>query len=1135
MQFIRKKSSSISGHGEPPSTDTRAAPSAFVPPSTASASGPARLKKSSGGHSSSNSGSSNGSYHIPIQTPPAPSSPVEKDDGKKTTKPPLVVSASSVFPSMVPGTTFTLTIGPRPPVASNSTNAASSGPAASFARPPKANPVGRRSISLYESSPSEAVLNARATFGKPQVHRVHPKQSLNDLLSTHASSSVVADQKATGVGSAPLITLRRPHPYALADSPHVDDRPSASNSARPRTPPSETNSAPSTFVSTSITQTRTAQQQTTLTAQRVKLPVPVPPTKTTTVARTPCTYDVTNTRPPRKRSSSLPLGAELIKSVVETTTQGRQPTDAEKKDASSHPPLAHSATAAARLAEQRSVSRKPAASSLSSPVATPPTAVIPAALARARARTVAATVSTKSDDPKDMSPHMDKSTTQGTGDVTSRTGSSGTSMTGVAKPESDVASLVGEEVNKGDGNLVQVPGSAKGGLKTSASMPNVHSHSNSSPALTSLSNSEMTTRVATIYSHIDHAQVPTSTRTYRAGGPKASVAEPSAGSMALSSTPTSLATTTSAAAASVNPQRAQNRYAAVYRAPLPMDAHGRVRANQPKPALSLSMPSGRSIIEPLDSDDVVVGSKNTHWYHATTTGSAAGADGVTTAHVNLFSQSHSESPSPFSGSPYSGSPISGRPPPRAQIPESPTGSPERSTRALPTLSSSSKAPSNTPLSATQQTLPRISPSTPRASPRSGMTGNYAPRPIESNTKPLTQSPISRIQRTPVEGPSVHEKIASRPVYVPPPSSSTPGFNPKRRPSLPIPSMISELSEADEAQLWGYFERSGLTSSARSPTIPRSRSATTSTTLNTTSTPTLTVGNGARAMNLVSVPGSKEAAATSANRSSSSQDAMYARIGALMVGSTPLHTPMTPSSSASLHTPPLTGGVSPTSPFGLDRIALSGAPRKTEPSPSTLAVPSTSSIPQQQHQQLAPSTSNPPRLRMPSRDDLKSGQTLVLAEPGRTRHIPAPLNLGSDRPIRHMASHSAAAALPSPTEMSQSTMSGMSSTPSNSLRPPPVMVRRRSPSAADKTSQLLAPVEESKYATQGVSPPPSAFFHSPFASPGLLSTSLGVTLPTSPVTPNTPWMNGRDGDADSFILPPSPSPNAVTITLADSSS
>ena len=700
----------------------------------------------------------------------------------------------------------------------------------------------------------------------------------------------------------------------------------------------------------------------------------------------------------------------------------------------------------------------------------------------------------------------------------------------VATPAPGTASLAGEAVNNEDGNPVRVPEAGKSGLKTSVSMPDVLSHSTSSPAPTSLAHTEMTTRIATIYSRIDYGQTSaSSTRTHKGGGQKSSIAEPSSGTLSLAastSTPTPLATV---ASPSGNPQRAQNRYAAVYRAPLPVDAHGRVRTNQPKPALSLSMPSGRSIIESLNSD-ATTGSKTSHFNHAAT-GVVSGAESLTAAHTKASNPSHSESPSPFSTSPYSGSPVSGRrPPPRAQIPESPTGSPERSTCALPTLSSSSKSPaSKTPLSASQQPVSRIPPSTPRASPRSGVTANYGPKPIEASTKTLAQSPISHIQRTPIDGLTVQEKIASRPVYVPPPSSSAPP-EPRRRPSLPIPSMISELSEADEAQLWGYFERSGLTSSARSPALPRSRSATVATSPNASlapaPTPTLTVGNGARAMNLVTVPGSREAAATNANRVSSAQDAMYARIGALMVGSTPLHTPMTPNSSASSYTPPLTGGISPTSPFTLDRIVVAGAPRKLEPGVSTLSVPSISSVPQQQ-QQLSPSTSNPTRLRMPSREDGKGGQTLVLAEPGRARHIPKALNLaphGTGRPIRHMASRSAAAALPSPTEASQFTTT---TTPSNSLRPPPITAGRKSPSTSHNT---LAVHDEWKHATQGVSPPPSAFFHSPFASPGF--SSLGVTLPTSPVTPNTPWMNDRDGDADSFILPPSP--NVVTVTFADSS-
>ncbi|KAG8754357.1 hypothetical protein FRC14_005164, partial [Serendipita sp. 396] len=372
MGFIRRKSSSISGQGTPSAPS--AFPSASLGSTSLSRTGTGSLsrrtgKENGGGHSSSNSGSSSGSHHNPIQLPPLSSQ--DKDfsrtqsksqereqkqqrkqadmEYEKSKQLAQSISASAIFPSMAPGSTFTLTM-VKPahtvlPPSSESTSGKhqargmenASPPSSSFARPPKANPVSRKSISLYETTVGPSVPSTA-----PRAPRA--KHSLSDLRNQPSSSS-----------ATPLFVLRRPHPYAEAQSIHVDEDPKSSTPTLQLEPP----------------------------RNQKKLLIPLPSTKTTTVARTPCTYDVTNVRPVRPRSSSLPIGAESL-----------FPTK---------PPSSSSGSAAPPSSFPSSTfPDQPSASTMSS---SPKTATIPAALARARARTLLGNVTRSDEYP--VSEHVD--------------------------------------------------------------------------------------------------------------------------------------------------------------------------------------------------------------------------------------------------------------------------------------------------------------------------------------------------------------------------------------------------------------------------------------------------------------------------------------------------------------------------------------------------------------------------------------------------------------------------------------------------------------------------------------------------------------------------------------------------------
>lgn len=87
--------------------------------------------------------------------------------------------------------------------------------------------------------------------------------------------------------------------------------------------PPKLNTVPRTSVSLYETSDRVKGLPTDPRPQRSRLTkrsIPIPANKTTVVARTPCTYDVTSRRPTRPRSSSLPLQPPPEKTDIDSTT-----------------------------------------------------------------------------------------------------------------------------------------------------------------------------------------------------------------------------------------------------------------------------------------------------------------------------------------------------------------------------------------------------------------------------------------------------------------------------------------------------------------------------------------------------------------------------------------------------------------------------------------------------------------------------------------------------------------------------------------------------------------------------------------------------------------------------------------------
>jgi hypothetical protein len=740
------------------------------------------------GRNTSNSSSSNSSHQQ------------EQPPGQATNQS-HSVSASTVFPSLSRASTFTLTVTKGPSI--SSTNKP---PPVSFVRPPKANPVFRRSVSLYERS------------GAPESTPVESKPSL----------------------------LRR--------------------------------------------------------GGSIKQVIPIPPTKTRTVGRSPCTYDVTSTRPSRPRSASLPVDPALQTSTSQSTS--------------------------------------------------------------------------RSEDEDTRSSHFSE-----------------------AKEALTIK--------------------AHGVRRASYNRP-----LNASPSLKDNFSS--------------HTPAP----------------------MALRLQGTSVTAT----------PRAHNRYAAVYRPPPPLDADGYARAGHPKPALSLSMPTGTSIIESLPLPDVLL------------------PPTVPASTGRVHSSRDPSPPSPYAQpfpSPFSSSssPLaSSRPPPRAPVPESPGASPENRSKPLPTMPTVSDtfttAPSPTVAlphrsnagltpwarqrSHSAARIPNVSSGWTRDERSTGTaTHNYLGNSNALNTGPnLTSDGTGGIKN------SMSNKINyaqggrlgtsyTRTVYTNTPTIS---ISNQRRPSLPITPTASEFSIASthtDESLWGYFERSGLTSSPnQSHELLRSRSAN-----NISQTPSK--GSHSRAsIYEATLNASTEPLSTTTKSKEGSRGLgvnMGKSVHTVYVSSpsgSGSRTPQTPSSS-SLQTPPLTSGTSPGSPYVQRRSPAIGPAPKIGNNSTTTSVQTIK---------------------------LSSTHTIILREPPSTR---------PQRPQRptHLISHS----LPSPKVDS-----------SFAIVAPP------------GHEQVLYLDPARSYAGTNIDSP-SSFFNSPYPSPG-------VAFPATPMTPMTPWIGpGKNGDADadSLVLPPSP--------------
>jgi hypothetical protein len=291
---------------------------------------------------------------------------------------------------------------------------------------------------------------------------------------------------------------------------------------------------------------------------------------------------------------------------------------------------------------------------------------------------------------------------------------------------------------------------------------------------------------------------------------------------------------------------------------------------------------------------------------------------------------------------------------------------------------------------------------------------------------------------------------------------------QRRPSLPITPTASEFSIASnqtDESLWGYFERSGLASPQnQSRELPRSRSA--------------------NALSQIPSQGAPDGASiyeATLDKSTTQPLASF---------TTPLLMPPKSrerSRGLSVNMGKSVRSVYVSSPF------TSGSHTPQTPNSSSLQTPpltsSASPSPSSPYAHGRPSANGPaPRINHSSNSSptntikLSSAHTIILREPQSTR---------PQRPQRptHLTSYS----LPSPNADSSSIISD--------------------PSAHSQVL-YLDPARLHHHTGMNVDSP-SDFFNSPYPSPG-------VTFPVTPVTPMTPWIgSGKDGDADSLVLPPSP--------------
>ncbi|CAG8559803.1 5071_t:CDS:1, partial [Acaulospora colombiana] len=323
-----------------------------------------------------------------------------------------------------------------------------------------------------------------------------------------------------------------------------------------------------------------------------------------------------------------------------------------------------------------------------------------------------------------------------------------------------------------------------------------------------------------------------------------------------------------------------------------------------------------------------------------------------------------------------------------------------------------------------------------------------------------------------------------------------------RPSLPIhvPSVVPEHPEGgaeNSEELWGYFERKGLTPTASSSPkmldVNRSLSAnavipkraaklTLSPSLNSLSTTT------------TRPPVKMTQRITRANIpqdvGEDGFDTTRPAVSTLSPRTILSSSPRTPQTASSIRTPGLTAdGQSPISPYTPRTPVYFSKPIKPRAQRSLT------------DSKVIGTGGDRPATR-PSHTVAS-----LLSTNGRLPPPPAlPLQSGSNSPNRaispnrprHLASHSSSAALPSPSEPSSSMAQAQSQ--SQTLYIPPPLP----------------------------SPPFESIIPTPFDTDedfALSLPSLGVTMPVTPSTPGTPWMgvdsSRKDPDADSIIIPPSP--------------
>ena len=508
--------------------------------------------------------------------------------------------------------------------------------------------------------------------------------------------------------------------------------------------------------------------------------------------------------------------------------------------------------------------------------------------------------------------------------------------------------------------------------------------------------------------------------------------------------PSAQGAATPGAPMSYSTPRTPNRYATVYR-PSPSLADGYAQAGHPKPALSLTLPTSVSIMQPSPLSSTAMPVSKAASATSTSSGQTPRHDPLSSPYTKLFHSSVTSS-SPMA---------SPRPPPRAPIPESPEASPDKRNKPLPVLPDlGSFSATSSPVVASP--LQNHNGLAPWARPRAHSSAKLSTMPSSwtrdrrksliasqdhlNSAKVMSASPksiranLDGANDARADSPKIsHHKSNSniRTVYT---NTPTIPISNQRRPSLPITPTTAEfahqITDLDEI-LWGYFERSGLAPSSKQPReIWRSRS---STTLSQDASnynglgPSLNQDINIMTPPLFTVPRVRKGSGGGVNMRKSVHS-VYASSPS-GAGS---QTPQT-SSSGSPQTSPLLTGTSSGSSY---------QPRRVPP-PATAAASAV-------HKADA---SPAPSIK------LSGKQTIILREPPSSRL------LRGQRPT-HLISHSL-----------------------------PTRKADLSPAIVDNEVTFLEAAH-----SRGVHSHSPGFFPSPYPSPGL-------TFPVTPVTPSIPWVRG----------------------------